>query len=102
MKKERFLNAVVGCAVCLLFIVCFVWFSYIESHYTRKGEIVELDECMDIVVIEDTTGNLWECFDDTEKFNVGDKVIVKMFTNYTDDKIEDDEIIFPIKVIEKK
>ena len=100
-KKERVLNFVVGVCICLLFVVCFVSFSYIESHYTRKGKVIELDKCNDVIAVEDVTGNIWEFFGDTEKYNVNDNVKMRMFTNYTDETIEDDEIL-SVKKVEKK
>lgn len=60
----------------------------IETHYNRIGIVTATDNMR--VVVEDSTGNIWEF--EGDDFAKGDKVIMKMFTNYTDDNIHDDEI----------
>lgn len=67
--------------------------GYIENHYTRQGEVVEVyeDNNSTVAVIEDSIGHLWEY--ETEDLTIGNKVKMVMFTNFTDEDITDDEII---------
>ena len=77
----------------MIIIISFVIINNIETHYNRKGFVSYIDRCNDIVEVEDTTGNVWKWEGDTERFNVGDNVVLKMFNNCTDLEIEDDEIL---------
>ena len=81
------------CFVLMIVTVCFVIVSFVQTHYKREGFISYIDKCNDNVLITDRTGNLWEFGCDTEKFNVGDNVILSMHTNYTDVEIQDDIIL---------
>lgn len=60
-----------------------------ECHYSRIGKVIDVHK--DIVTVEDKTGNIWEF--EGDGFAVNDKVKLKFFTNHTDTKIEDDEIV---------
>ena len=62
--------------------------GYFEHHYTRQAEVVEV--CGDVVLVEDTYGFEWEFYGD--EFEVGQKVEMKMHTNFTHNTIFDDEI----------
>lgn len=90
---KRFLNnalvtmIIVGALVGAM-SVC----SYIETHYTREDcVIVGVDGKS--VDVEDRTGNVWSYEAEDEVPSVGETVLLKMFTNYTDSNIYDDEII---------
>lgn len=63
--------------------------GYIETHYTREARVVKAKA--EIVIVEDKCGNEWAF--EGEGFEIGQKVTLKMFNNYTDSNIEDDEII---------
>lgn len=81
-----------GIALLVLLILVGVG-NYLDSHYTRTGKIIGVDgtDCF----VEDTTGNVWEF--DKAGFSVGDKVILKMYTNHTDSNIYDDIIVKVVK-----
>ena len=64
--------------------------GYCDSHYTRKDCVV-IQHCDGIATIRDTQGWTWDVMDSDLK--VGDIVDAKMYTNRTNDTIEDDEVI---------
>ena len=68
--------------------------GYVETHYTRDAVVVCVND--DEVIIDDTTGNEWSFYG--TGYREGDTVKVKMFTNYTDSNIYDDEIV-DVKVV---
>lgn len=82
----------------LIMIVAISLAGHIETHYTRKDcKVVETSG--KAVYVVDNTGNEWCYVADEEVPKIGTKVDLKMFTAYTDNTIEDDEII---NVIVKK
>lgn len=87
----------VGQAIIGTIIILLVFFgipticSYLESHYSRQGEVIEIDEKNNLAMIKDTTNNLWQVED--VALNEGDEVTMKMYTNRTDNNIEDDTIL---------
>lgn len=61
--------------------------NWVEVHYTRHDcTVVSCVE--DVVVVEDKTGNEWEIV--AKELEIGDKVDLKMHTNFTDNYIYDD------------
>ena len=60
-----------------------------ETHYNRKGTVIEVQN--DVIVVCDESMNVWEF--EGDGFSVGETVTMKMFTNYTDNNIYDDEIV---------
>lgn len=63
--------------------------GYFETHYTRDALVTSVNG--NTVLAVDTTDNIW-CFE-SAGFRKGDSVTLKMFTNYTDSIITDDEVI---------
>ena len=82
--KER----VFAVALFLLLVGMFVFTMYTESHYTTQMEVVSVED--DVVTVETTRGTQYQYFGDG--VNVGDVVKVRMFTNHTDTRI-DDEVV---------
>lgn len=74
--------------VLLVFIASLGIVGNYENHYTRKATVIEVND--DLVVVEDNCGYLWEFYG--SGYEVGQQVKMKMFTNYTDNTIFDDEI----------
>ena len=68
----------------------------VENHYTREAEVIAIEG--QTVVVVDETDNIWEF--EGEGFVRGDIVKMKMFTNFTDSDIHDDEII-NVKIVNK-
>ena len=88
-RRNEIMEFVVGLvAFCFLFIVLPGIAGYFEHHYTREAEVVEISG--DVIIVEDACGFEWEFFGDG--FEVGQKVKMRMFTNYTHENIFDDEI----------
>lgn len=74
----------------VVFIIMFVFASWVDTHYTRHDcEVVGYVE--DVVTVEDSCGYQWKFIG--EGYEVGDTVDLKMYTNHTDGYIYDDEII---------
>lgn len=92
-KRETIKRTITTITMMMIIIILFVIINNIETHYNRKGFVSYIDRCNDVVEIEDTTGNVWEWEGDTERFNVGDNVVLKMYNNCTDLEIKDDEIL---------
>lgn len=65
--------------------------GYIETHYSREMEVYDKEG--NILILEDNQGNLWEYETENNDYRLGQKYKVKMFNNYTDNTIYDDEII---------
>ena len=81
-----------GC-ICLLVTIAMYGLmgavDYNETHYNRVATVTECKG--DDVIVEDSQGNVFAFGGDG--FKVGDEVVLKMYTNHTDDTIEDDEIL---------
>lgn len=75
--------AVVGMIIANL-CVC----SYLETTYTREAKVIKVSED-EIILVEDTTGNLWEFYG--SDLSVGDKIRLIMDDRHTTD-IHDDVI----------
>ena len=80
----------------VLFALCFLVVpgiaGFAETHYSHTAIVSEVDG--DEILIEDSTGNLWEY--EGEGYKVGDKLKVTFYTNLTDNTKRDD-IITKIK-----
>lgn len=88
-KNNEVVSFICGCVMfCFLFIVLPGIAGYYEHHYTREAEVIGV--CGDLVRVEDNCGFEWEFYG--EGYEVGQKVEMKMFTNFTHEKISDDEI----------
>ena len=61
----------------------------IKTHYEREAIVIGY-QGYDIKV-EDKQGNIW-VFEGSD-YKLGDKVVLSMYTNHTDENIYDDEII---------
>ena len=74
----------------VVFIIMFVFASWIDTHYTRQDcKVVGYVE--DVVTVEDSCGYQWQFIG--EGYEVGDTVDLKMFNNRTHNYVYDDEII---------
>lgn len=70
------------------FILLFSACQILTSHYSLKGTVVYVED--NVVTVMDKYGDFWE-FEGTG-FEVDDKVKMKMFDNYTENTILDDEV----------
>ena len=95
---KRAKEVIMGLVALTIIVVAFGIVGHVETHYTRKDcKVVETSG--KAVYVVDNTGNEWCYVADEEVPKVGTKVDLKMFTAYTDNKINDDEIV---EVIIKK
>ncbi len=78
--------------ITMMIIITFIIINVIDTHYMREGQIDYLDECNDIIYVLDDTDNVWTFEGDTECYTIGERVTMRMHTNYTDNKITDDRI----------
>lgn len=76
--------------ILLIFLVCSGIAGCIETHYNRQGVVVEVNTETQEVVVLDKADNEWVFYG--EGYEVGDTVTMLMFTNYTDNIINDDTI----------
>ena len=95
---KRAKETIMGLVALTIVIIMFGIVGHVETHYTRKDcKVVETSG--KAVYVADNTGNEWCYVADEEVPKVGTKVDLKMFTAYTDNTIDDDEIV---NVIVKK
>lgn len=86
---KKYSEIIIGIVVLLLvFIVLPGIVGNYEHHYTIDAEVVKISD--DLIVAEDNRGYLWQFCGNG--YEVGQKVKMTMFTNYTHDTIFDDEI----------
>lgn len=78
------------------FLGVFCWAGNLETHYSRQAVVTSVKE--NEIVVLDNSDHVWAF--EGDGYKVGDKVTLKMFTNYTDDNIYDDEII-SVKMLDK-
>lgn len=87
MKRNR----VIGTGLILVggMMVALGLCSTIQTQYKKEATVVEY--CEDLVTVEDACGNMSQFFGDG--YEVGDKLVLTMHTNYTDFDVSDDRII---------
>lgn len=83
------LGFIQGTVIIFGFITLMGWAGYMESTYDASGTIINKTD--NILIIEDTRGNLWE-YETDEYLQKGDKVKFVLFDNHTH-TIYDDEIV---------
>lgn len=89
---KRAKEVIMGLVALTIIVVAFGIVGHVETHYTRKDcKVVEISG--KAVYVVDNTGNEWCYVADEEAPKVGTKVDLKMFTAYTDNTIDDDEIV---------
>ena len=79
---------ILGILVLVSLILCSGICGYIDNHYTRKAEIIKVEN--ERVIVKDESNNIWSFYG--TDYQEGETVILKMFTCFTD-SIEDDEVI---------
>ena len=76
-------------AVVFVFTV-FLQACRFECHYFRTGIVTKVKGST-VTVVDDKAKHVWDF--EGDGFAINDKVKLKFFTNHTDTKIEDDEIV---------
>lgn len=89
---QKMINPIVIALVFCMFFAILGLFGEIEATYTLGNcEVVEIEG--DIATVEDSRGNTWSFYIDTDsELNVGDEVDLVMDNNHTDHTRKDDEI----------
>lgn len=72
-------------AAVLIVLILFGWVSYSETHYDREATITQVNKCF--VVATDNCGYDWD-FKGID-YQLGEKVILKMNTCFTDEIFDD-------------
>lgn len=90
MKKATY-KVIKGLVIVVLILGVFRIMVKVDRTYTRQATVVSVEN--NVIMFEDTTGNVWEWVDKGYKYNVGDQVRMMMDNNSTIDVIEDDEIV---------
>lgn len=60
----------------------------IPVTYTMHGTVIDIDYKLDIVYLEDSTGNVWGKYD-ADDYDIGDPVLITFATNNTQDYLDD-------------
>jgi uncharacterized protein YxeA len=98
VTKEREVNKMKKVLTIFLTVVfvliCGLFYDKEVNHYEMNG-VVYADEG-DVLVLLDTTDNLWE-IDYTDTLKVGDEIKITFYTNGTDAERVDDEITAIVK-----
>lgn len=63
--------------------------NHIKTHYKREAVVIGYQGYD--TEVEDKQGNIWVF--EGSNYELGDEVILSMYTNHTDENIYDDEII---------
>lgn len=94
---KKIVNALLGLAFMVCFLLLMGWAGYLESTYDMDGKVLSSDSHM--VTVEDVRGHMWDATNKYEYvFHAGDKVHIVFFDNHTH-TIYDDEIVkvIPLK-----
>lgn len=73
-----------------LFVSVMFFLAYQETHYTRTGHIINIDN--GVCTFSDGTGNNWDFYSDTV-IPLNAIVHANFFTNNTLDNIYDDQLV---------
>ena len=89
----RVINALRVITIVIVFAILVAIVGYVECHYTQDATITALEEDGEVVLV-DARGEEWSFFKDG--YEVGQKVKVTFYTNYTDGYIYDD-VVYIVK-----
>lgn len=82
----------IGLMIAVLMFTMCVIVAHAETRlYTKIGIIFQIDEEESLIIFMDLSGNLW-AFEDYQKLNIGDIIIV-VFDSMETESIFDDRII---------
>lgn len=91
--RATIMETIQALVVALVFFLLVGAVGYVENHYNKKDCVV-VEVCEDYVVAEDTRGDQWSWYitEDSDVV-VGDVVTLHMFTGYTDNTADNDEVV---------
>lgn len=87
-NKVNIVRTIITVLTIIILLTLTAKACYLQNHYTKEGVVVAIEN--EIVVVEDKIGYEWAF--EGEGYKKGDKVRLLMFTNNTDNTIEDDII----------
>lgn len=82
------MNKTITAIGLIIIILLFCIVGFFETYYTRKGEVVRVEDTL--VTVEDKTARWWSFYG--EGYKVGDKVTLVMNSMHTD-VVTDDEVV---------
>ena len=92
--KEKIISILQSIVAIVVLVSILYLCGYIETHYDRKGKVIQIEE-NNSVIVEDDCEHIW-AFEGTD-LNVGDNVVMIMHNNYTDNVVTDDIIVNVLK-----
>ena len=98
-RTKRAIITTVKATALTMFAIIVIMMTYtFAGRYNVQATVTGVDAQTMCVTMEDTTGNVWECY--AEGLVEGQKVTVTLHDKYLDDVIENNTIvkIKPIKV----
>jgi len=87
-------NIIKGIITILIITTVFAIGGYYDAHYSKKDCII-LSVAKNKIAIQDPQGHIWHY--ETSGFSKGERVTMKMHSNYTDGYIKDDIILAVVK-----
>lgn len=92
-NRVTIMETIQALVIALVFFLLVGAVGYVENHYNKKDCVV-VEVCEDYAVAEDTRGNQWSWYiTEDSDVAVGDVVTLHMFTAYTDNTADDDEVV---------
>ena len=92
--KEKIISILQSIVAIVVLVSILYLCGYIETHYDRKGKVIQIEE-NNSVIVEDDCEHIW-AFEGTD-LNVGDNVVMIIHNNYTDNVVTDDIIVNVLK-----
>lgn len=87
---KTLLQTITFFGMVFIFIAAVGKAQYAEDHYYRNAKVGAINE--NYITFVDNDGNHWK-YADCQNLEIGTEVRLEMFTNYTLNTINDDEII---------
>lgn len=85
MRKRNIFKVIF---VAMVVILAIAFYNYTNTHYSKECEVTYKSD--NLVVVTDNEGYEWEfTVEDENPLQVGNKVKLKMYTNYTSDIFDD-------------
>lgn len=87
--RKNIITTISGILVVCSLIILLGIENHIKTHYKREAIVIDYQGYD--TKVEDKQGNIWVF--EGSNYELGDEVILSMYTNHTDENIYDDEII---------
>lgn len=87
--RKNIITTISGILVVCSLIILLGIENHIKTHYKREAIVIDYQGYD--TKVEDKQGNIWVF--EGSNYELGDEVVLSMYTNHTDENIYDDEII---------